>query len=140
VSGYALACMVLLKDSQCSPVHDGCGIFYFSQCLGFIHPSNFWKEIMQCPFCASELKPDAVSCENCGAVKVNERTTVGVFAGWVGMVIGLIWIMLWVPLPFIGYNMSEYPWITLVVGTIVALGLLWYSRSTLHSRWIRRDD
>jgi hypothetical protein len=98
---------------------------------------------MQCPFCASELKPDAVACEKCGAFKVNRRTTVGVFVGWAGMVIGLIWIMLWVPLlflPFIGYDMSAYPWLTLIVGTIVAIGLLWYSRSTLHLQWIRRED
>jgi predicted nucleic acid-binding Zn ribbon protein len=98
---------------------------------------------MQCPFCSSELKPDAVSCKKCGAFKVNQRTTVGVFVGWVGMVIGLIWIMMWIPLlflPFIGYDMSAYPWLTLIVGTIVAAGLLWYSRSTLHSRWICRED
>ena len=98
---------------------------------------------MQCPFCASELKPDAVACEKCGALKVTERTTVGVFVGWVGMVIALIWIMIWVPvlfLPFVGYDMSEYPWVTLIVGTLVAAALLWYSKSTLHSRWKRPED
>jgi hypothetical protein len=98
---------------------------------------------MQCPFCASELKPDAITCEKCGALKVAERTTVGVFVGWVGMVIGLIWIMLLVPvlfLPFVGYDMSEYPWITLIAGAIVAAALLWYSKSTLHSRWKRPED
>lgn len=98
---------------------------------------------MQCPFCAAELKPDAVACEKCGAFKVTQRTTVGVFVGWVGMVIALIWIMLWVPLlflPFIGYDLSAYPWLTLIIGTIVAAGLLWYSRSTLHLQWIRRED
>lgn len=98
---------------------------------------------MQCPFCASELEPDAITCEKCGASKVTGRTTVGVFVGWVGMVIALIWIMLWIPLlflPFIGYDLRSYPWITLIVGTIGAAALLWYSRSTLHSQWIRRDD
>jgi len=98
---------------------------------------------MQFPFCASELKPDAVACEKCGALKVARRTTIGVFAGWAGMVIALIWVVLWVPLlflPFIGYDLSEYPWITLIAGTIVAAALLWYSRSTLHSRWIRGED
>ena len=98
---------------------------------------------MQCPFCASELKPEAAACEKCGATKVAQRTAAGVYIGWVGMVIALIWIMLWIPLlflPFIGYNLSEYPWLTLIIGTIVAAGLLWYSRSTLHSQWIRRED
>jgi len=98
---------------------------------------------MQCPFCASELKSEAVTCEKCGAIKVTQRTAAGVYIGWVGMVIALIWIMMWIPLlflPFIGYNMREYPWLTLIVGTIVAAGLLWYSRSTMHSRWIRRED
>ena len=98
---------------------------------------------MQCPFCASEIKHDAITCEKCGALKVTERTTVGVFVGWVGMVIALIWVMMWVPvlfLPFVGYDMSEYPWVTLVVGTFVAAGLLWYSRSTLHSRWKRGEE
>jgi hypothetical protein len=93
---------------------------------------------MQCPFCNSDLETDAVSCEKCGALKVTERTTVGVFAGWVGMVIAIIMIMAWVPvlfLPFVGYDMSEYPWLTLIVGTIIAAILLWYSKSTLHSRW-----
>ena len=98
---------------------------------------------MQCPFCASELKSEAVTCEKCGAIKVAQRTAAGVYIGWVGMVIALIWIMMWIPLlflPFIGYDMREYPWLTLIVGTIVAAGLLWYSRSTMHSRWIRRED
>jgi len=98
---------------------------------------------MQCPFCASEISPDAVICETCGAHKVTRRTTAGVFVGWAGMVIALIWAMLWVPLlflPFIGYDLSGYPWITLIVGTIVAAALLWYSKSTVHSQWIRRED
>jgi hypothetical protein len=59
------------------------------------------------------------------------------------MVIALIWIMLWVPvlfLPFVGYDLSEYPWTTLVIGTIVAAVLYWYSRSTRHSKWIARED
>jgi predicted nucleic acid-binding Zn ribbon protein len=98
---------------------------------------------MPCPFCASEIGPDAVVCENCGATMVTRRTTAGVFAGWAGMVIALIWAMLWVPLlflPFIGYDLSGYPWITLGVGTILAAALLWYSRSTVHSKWVRRED
>ena len=98
---------------------------------------------MQCPFCAAELKPDSVFCEKCGALKITERTTVGVFVGWVGMVVAIIMIMVWVPvlfLPFVGYDMSEYPWVTLIVGTLIAAALLWYSKSTLHTRWKRPED
>jgi hypothetical protein len=98
---------------------------------------------MQCPFCNSELEPEAVSCEICGALKITERTTVGVFVGWAGMVVAIIMIMVWVPvlfLPFVGYDMSEYPWLVLFVGTIIAALLLWYSRSTLHSRWKRGEE
>ena len=98
---------------------------------------------MQCPFCASEISPDAVVCEKCGATRVTQRTPAGVYIGWAGMVIAIIWAMLWVPLlflPFVGYDLSAYPWLTLIVGTIVAAALLWYSKSTVHSQWIRRED
>jgi len=74
---------------------------------------------------------------------VFRRTTVGVFAGWVGMVVGVSWIMLVVPLtflPFLGYNMGSFPWITLIVGALTTAILLWYSKSTLHSMWIRAQD
>jgi hypothetical protein len=98
---------------------------------------------MQCPFCTSEISPDATACDKCGATRVTQRTPAGIFAGWVGMMLALIWAMLWVLLlilPFIGYGLSGYPWIALIVGTIGAAGLLWYSKSTVHSKWIRRED
>ena len=74
---------------------------------------------------------------------VTRRTTVGVFVGWAGMVVAIIWAMLWVPvvfLPFLGYDMKSYPWITLIIGTIIAAALLWYSKSTMQSKWIRAQD
>jgi predicted nucleic acid-binding Zn ribbon protein len=98
---------------------------------------------MQCPFCASEISPDAVVCEKCGATRVTQRTPAGIFVGWVGMVLALIWAMLWIPLlilPFTERGLSGYPWLVLIVGTIVAAGLLWYSKSTVHSKWVRRED
>ena len=98
---------------------------------------------MKCPYCASELESNAVQCKQCGAYMVFRRTTVGVFAGWVGMVVGVSWIMLVVPLtflPFLGYNMGSFPWITLIVGALTTAILLWYSKSTLHSMWIRAQD
>ena len=98
---------------------------------------------MQCPFCSTELNPDALTCDKCGAIKVFRRTTAGVFIGWVGMVIALIWAAVFVPLlflPFMGFSLSGYPWVILVVGLVLAPGLLWYSRSTLHALWIGRND
>ena len=98
---------------------------------------------MKCPYCASELESNAVQCKQCGAYMVFRRTTVGVFAGWVGMVVGVSWVMLVVPLtflPFLGYNMGSFPWITLIVGALTTAILLWYSKSTLHSMWIRAQD
>lgn len=98
---------------------------------------------MQCPFCSTELKPDSVVCEQCGAIKMRQRTTLGVFAGWTGMVIGLVLLMWWVPLlliPFVGLNLSGYPWITLILGSILAAGLIWYSKSTVHFKWISQED
>jgi len=74
---------------------------------------------------------------------VTRRTTAGVFVGWAGMVVAIIWAILWVPvtfLPFLGYDMKSYPWITLIIGTIVAAALLWYSKSTMQSKWIRAQD
>ncbi|KXS32904.1 MAG: hypothetical protein AWT59_0991 [Candidatus Gallionella acididurans] len=98
---------------------------------------------MQCSFCSTELKPDALTCDKCGAHKVYRRTTAGIFVGWVGMLIALIWAALFVPLlflPFMGISLGGYPWAALVIGLILAPALLWYSKSTVHALWIGRDD
>ncbi len=98
---------------------------------------------MQCPYCASELEPNATECKQCGATMVFRRSTVGVFVGWAGMVVGIIWVMLFVPLtflPFLGYHMGSYPWITLVVGALATFALLRYSKSTLHAMWVRQGE
>jgi hypothetical protein len=98
---------------------------------------------MQCQYCASEIEPDATECRQCGALKVVRRTTLGVFVGWAGMVVGITWIMLLVPLtflPFLGYQMGSYPWITLVVGAMITAALLWYSRTTMHFMWVRPGE
>lgn len=98
---------------------------------------------MQCPFCASELKPDASSCENCGAFMVNQRTTLGVFVGWAGMVLTMVWAVVWIPLlflPFFGISLNGYPWLSMIIGVFVAAGLIWYSKSTIHPKWMRREN
>ncbi len=59
------------------------------------------------------------------------------------MVAGIIWIMLFIPLtflPFLGYDMGEYPWITLIAGALSTAALLWYSKSTLHTLWVRSGE
>ncbi|MGA7596094.1 MAG: hypothetical protein WCA64_12950 [Gallionella sp.] len=98
---------------------------------------------MQCQYCASELQPNATECKQCGALRVVRRTTLGVFVGWAGMVVGITWIMLLVPLtflPFLGYDMGSYPWITLIVGALTTAALLWYSRTTMHVMWVRPGE
>lgn len=98
---------------------------------------------MQCQYCASEIEPDANECKQCGALRVARRTTIGVFAGWVGMVSGITWIMLLVPvtfLPFLGFKMGSYPWGTLIVGALITAALLWYSRKTVHYMWVRPGE
>ncbi len=98
---------------------------------------------MQCPFCASEISPNTVVCEQCGAAQITQRTSTGVIVGWLGMVMALLWIMLAFPLlilPFTSYSLKDYPLAPLIIGAIIAAGLLWYSKSTIHTEWVRRED
>jgi hypothetical protein len=115
---------------------------YFSQrsCL-FVF--NFKKEFMQCPLCGSEIGSNAVVCEKCGAIQVIVRTPAGVVVGWVGMVMSILWLMLGTPLlilPIMSISVKGYPWPAFVICAIIAAGLLWYSKSTIHSTWILRKD
>ena len=98
---------------------------------------------MQCPICATELSPDAVNCEKCGATRVTQRTPAGVIVGWLGMVTGLLWIMMAVPLlvlPFTDHGIGGYPWPVFVAGGVLAAGLLRYSKSTVHAKWAGREN
>jgi len=98
---------------------------------------------MQCQYCASELSPDSVVCENCGAKRVTQRTPAGVIAGWVGMTMAVVWSLVWLPLlilPFTERGISGYPWPALIIGTLITAGLLWYSKSTVHTTWVRKDN
>jgi len=98
---------------------------------------------MQCPICGNELSPDAVNCEKCGATRVTQRTPVGVLVGWLGMTVALLWAILGAPLlilPFTERGISGFPWPVFIVGVVIAAGLLWYSKSTVHSIWVRKED
>ena len=98
---------------------------------------------MQCPFCASELSPDAVDCAKCGATRVTQRTPTGVIVGWIGMTVAILWAMMGIPLlilPFTEHGISGYPWPVFIVGIVIAAGLFQYSKSTVHVKWVRRED
>lgn len=98
---------------------------------------------MQCPICASELGPDAIGCEQCGATRVTERTPLGVVVGWLGMLatvcMGMMWLFLIALLVF-GHDVNGFPWLALILGTVGAAGLLFYSKSTVHANWVRQRN
>lgn len=71
------------------------------------------------------------------------RTPAGVIIGWMGMVMAILWVMLGAPLlilPFMSYSTSGYPWTAFVVCALIAAGLLWYSKSTVHNEWVHREN
>ena len=98
---------------------------------------------MQCPICASEISTDAIGCEKCGATRVTQRTPVGVVVGWVGITVALICVMVWLflfALLAFGHDVSGFPWLATILGTLLAAGLFRYSKSTVHANWVRRQD
>lgn len=97
---------------------------------------------MQCPICGSEIDSNASACDKCGATQVTLRTPSGVVVGWMGMVMAIMWVMLGSPLlilPFLSTGIGGYPWTAFIICAIIAAGLLWYSRSTLHTEWVREN-
>lgn len=98
---------------------------------------------MQCPICSSEISADVAVCDKCGAMRVVQRTPTGVIVGWFGMVMMIIWVMIAVPLvifPLINFPIKDFPWAVLIIGAIISAGLLWYSKSTLHSKWVPSES
>lgn len=94
---------------------------------------------MNCPFCSTELEAGAVRCPNCQAFASVERTPMGVLTGWLGALSTILTAMILIPLPFMvifGANMHGFPWVLPIVGTILAVGFLSYSRSTRHPVWL----
>lgn len=95
---------------------------------------------MQCPICNSEISQAADTCDQCGATRTHVRTSIGVFAGWVGIVVLLMWLIMALPLllfPFIHLSLAGYPWIVLVIGLVITAGMFWYSKSTVHAEWVK---
>ena len=101
------------------------------------------KEFMQCPLCSTEISSDAVDCAKCGATRITQRTPVGVLVGWVALTVALLWALLFIPLlilPFTEHGIKGYPWSALIVGTFIMVGLWWFSKSTVHAEWVRREE
>ena len=49
------------------------------------------KTLIQCPACAREISPSAVSCPHCGEVIKKEQSATGLFAAIaIGLLIGLV--------------------------------------------------
>ncbi|MEJ1958658.1 MAG: hypothetical protein WDM70_03710 [Nitrosomonadales bacterium] len=42
-------------------------------------------------------------------------------------------------MPFLEHGIGGYDWRTLIVGILLAIGLLRYSKSTVHAEWVRRE-
>ena len=98
---------------------------------------------MKCPVCNTEIDDHAISCSHCGAHKRTGRTNLGIFVAWAGMTIGVMFAMLWAGLlilPFTDHGLYDFPWKTLIIGTAISIGMLWYSRKTVHTKWERRED
>lgn len=94
---------------------------------------------MKCPICSAELEPGATRCIACQAFKTIERTPMGVLTGWLGALSTILTAMILIPIPFmlaLGANMHGFPWVLPIVGTILAIGFLFYSRSTRHMVWL----
>jgi hypothetical protein len=103
----------------------------------------FLKEFMQCPICSTEIGNEAVDCAKCGATRITRRSSVGVLVGWLGMLVAICWGMIWLfllALLVFGHDLNGFPWSTLILGTVVAAGLLLYSKSTIKAHWVRRED
>jgi hypothetical protein len=98
---------------------------------------------MNCPFCSAELAPDTFSCPACHAFQSVERTPLGVFAGWVGVLSAVLTAMVLAFIPFILFSsvsMTNFPWILPGIGIALSAAAFWYSRSTRHIVWLQRQN
>jgi len=63
----------------------------------------------------------------------------GVLTGWLGALSAILTTMIALFVPFLliaGISMKGFPWILPIIGTAMAIGFLWYSRSTRHFVWL----
>ncbi len=94
---------------------------------------------MKCPLCSAELEPGVTSCPACHAFQSVERTPVGVFAGWFGILSAVLTAMILTPVPFMvyaGVGLGGFPWILPGIGLVLTAAGLGYSRSTRRVVWL----
>ncbi len=98
---------------------------------------------MKCPFCAAEISDNATVCNSCEAFKVTRRSPIGVITGGLAVIGVVLMGIMWLPvllLPMTTNGLVGYPWWALAIGTIIVIGLLWYSHSARRTRWVRMKD
>ncbi len=98
---------------------------------------------MKCPICSAEIESAALSCPVCHAFQAVERTPLGVLAGWIGILAGVLTAMVLIPLPVMviaGGSLAGFPWILPVIGLCITAAALAYSRSTRHTVWVARKQ
>src|SRR5271169_3593499 len=97
---------------------------------------------MKCPICSAEIESGVLVCPACRSIQTVERTPVGVFAGWLGILSAIFTAMILIPLPimiYAGVSLQGFPWLLPLVGFCVATASLWYSRMTKHTVWLTRE-
>lgn len=97
---------------------------------------------MKCPICSAEIESGALVCPGCRAIQSVERTPLGVFAGWLGILSAILTAMILIPLPLMVYanvSLQGFPWVLPIAGLCIAAASLWYSSSTKHTVWLIRD-
>jgi len=98
---------------------------------------------MKCPFCSTEIAPGALACPSCRAFQTVERTPLGVFTGWLGIIASVLTAMLLIPVPLMalaGISLQGFPWVLPIIGSSVAVGAFWHSRSTKHIVWLPHKE
>ena len=97
---------------------------------------------MKCPICSAEIQSGVLVCPECRAIQTVERTTLGVFAGWMGILSSVLTAMMIIPMPimlFAGVSLQGFPWWLPIVGLSMASSSLWYSNKTKHIVWLDRE-
>ncbi len=101
---------------------------------------------MKCPYCSAALDNDALNCSSCHAMRIVQRSPLGVVTGWLGIVLGVQVVLVWILMLLVllsGLATQTIPWqlvVTMIAATFVTGGLLWHSRSTKRLEWRPPSD
>jgi hypothetical protein len=97
---------------------------------------------MNCPNCSAEIEAGIIVCPSCRAIQQFERTPLGIFASGLGIIATTLTSMIIIPLPllmFTDISLKGFPWIFAIIGTVLAVGSFWYSKSTKREVWLLRE-